>query len=178
MKPIFKSIIFIISILVIIAVSGYYANEQSQKPVYGNITFSVDFPMENYSGSSSVTVFLNATWTGTVQFNFTNESCTNGFILVYLGSNQSSLQRNISYSNTISESTICNPYINQSWKLIHYYLPFYISSTNPHDKIVWILNNASQRIFRGYYAYNEFSEFGYPKFSSQKLELNREYIYI
>ena len=181
MKLIFKSIIFIISVSVIIMAAGYYATEQSRKPVYGDITFSVNIPLANYSGFSNVTFFLNATWTGTVQFNFTNESGTSGFTIIYLGSNQSSLQKNISLSNTNYHGSVYNPYIKQPRFPvfpIYYYLPFHLSTSHPHDKIVWILDNGPQKVPRGYYAYYLFSEFGNTEFSNQSLELNREYIYI
>ncbi len=178
MKLIFKSIIFIISVSVIIMAAGYYATEQSRKPVYGDITFSVTIPLANYSGFSNVTFFLNATWTGTVQFNFTNEACTNGFTIIYLGNNQSSLQKNISLSSTNYQGSVNNPYIKQPRFPVYYYLPFHLSTSHPHDKIVWILNNGSQKVPRGYYAYYLFSEFGNTEFSNQSLALNREYIYI
>ncbi len=180
MKIFFKIFIFIFSIFLILVFSQYYSILESKKPVYGDITFSVDFNKENYSNSNNVTIFLNATWTGNVYFHFTNESPTNGFCMVYLGGSNESLSKNISSSKRQVLDPICNPYLlKQQYCYISYYLPFDISNSHPKDKIIWSLGvNASDKVPSGYYAYYMFSEFGNHHYSSQSVIINYKYIYI
>ncbi len=180
MKQVFKVIVFIFSIFLILVFSQYYAILESEKPVYGDITFSVDFNKENYSNSNNVTVFLNATWTGNVYFHYINDSPSNGFCIAFLGNNKVSLNKNISDSKLHPLSCIENPYlIRRPLNNLVYPLPFNISNSHPKDKIVWSLGtNSSDKIPSGYYAYYIFSEFGTKHFSSQSVTINYKYIYI
>jgi hypothetical protein len=158
----------------------YYAIIESKKPVYGDITFSVDFTKENYSNSNSVTVFLNASWTGNVYFHFTNEAPSNGFAIAYLGNTKESLNKNISNSKLHPLCCSENPYlIQQPFGYLVYYLPFNISNSHPKDKIIWSLGvNASDKVPSGYYAYYMFSQFGTQHDSKQSVIINYKYIYI
>jgi hypothetical protein len=184
MKLMYKSIIFFISFTLIIAGVFVYTEQQAKRQSYGDVIFTVDFVSNNYSSTNNVTVYLNATWTGNVYFNFSNDSIYDGFMMIYLGNSSNNLSKEIFSSPKNSIQVDTNPYINYTEVSdiygagTTYGVPFHISNNEPSDKIIWNISEIGNPMKNGFYAYYFFDTFGYPKYSKLSVELNRKYVYI